>query len=511
MGCNTFRVATSRRQMLFESAGGIGGLALAYLLGQEGLLAPARAAAPMHMPKSDRKFDVRPRPPHHEPSAKTLISLFMHGGPSHMDLFDPKPELTKYDGKHYEDNVTFSFINRATKKLMASPYTFRKHGQCGTELSELLPHTAGIVDDIAVIRSMTTGFNDHGASLRMMHTGQNRPGRPCYGSWLTYGLGSENQSLPAYCVTNWSQGWLPTTYQGTPIRPKTPRILNLDVPPELAGPLQGHSLALLERMNQRHLDAHPGEGELEARIANYEMAARMQSEAKEALDLSRESEATKRMYGLDNPVTRSYGERCLIARRLVERGVRFVQIFISSQIWDHHDRIFMKLKDCCAQTDQPSAALVKDLKQRGLLDSTLVTWGGEFGRLPVTENHGDPKTRGRDHNGQGFSTWIAGGGVKGGQAYGETDEVGHRAAVNPVGPADFHATLLHLLGVDHHALTYFQNGREERLTDTEGCRVVKELLAKPPADSISRAANADAGVFTNPLACARGSEKMLSA
>jgi uncharacterized protein DUF1501 len=495
MGCKSFRIITSRRQMLFETAGGIGGLALASLLGREGLLSPARAADAPHIPRKERAYDLKPRPPERPPSAKAMISLFMHGGPSHMDLFDPKPDLTRHDGQEYQGDITFSFVNRASKTLMASPFKFAKHGQCGTEISELLPHTAGIVDDIAVIRSMYTGINGHEPSIWAMNTGKTQPGRPALGSWLTYGLGTVNQDLPAYCVLtdpgglpvdgvrNWSQGWLPAIYQGTPIRPTEPRILNLDVPPQLTGPLQAHSRSLLRDLNRLHLESHPGESDLEARIASYELAASMQTTAREALDLSSESEDTRKMYGLDNPAIRSYGERCLIARRLVERGVRFVQVLINGQIWDTHDAIFKNLRPCCERTDQPAAALVKDLKQRGLLDSTVVTWGGEFGRLPVTENHGSPESRGRDHNGQGFSMWIAGGGVKGGQTYGATDEVGHRAAENRVGPSDLHATLLHLFGLGHRTLTYFHSGREERLTDIAECRVVKELLRNPPAEA----------------------------
>ena len=491
MGCNNYRLITSRRQMLFESAGGIGGIALAHLLGQEGLL----AAEKRHVPKAGRTFDVRPRNPHHEPTARAMISLFMHGGPSHMDLLDPKPELTKHDGKDYQGDITFSFVKRASKKLMGSPFKFARHGQSGTEISELLPHTASIVDEIAVIRSMHTDVNGHEPSIWAMNTGQKRPGRPALGSWLNYGLGSENQNLPAYCVLtdpgglpvdgvrNWSQGWLPAIYQGTPIRPKKPRILNLDAPPHLRGELQRQNLDLLQTLNRRHLERHPGEADLEARIASYELAASLQTVAREALDLSTESGATRKMYGLDNPVTRSYGERCLIARRLVERGVRFVQLFIAGQIWDNHSSIVKNVRSCCEKTDQPSAALVMDLKQRGLLDTTLVHWGGEFGRLPVTETHGKAETRGRDHNGQGFSMWLAGGGIQGGQAYGESDEVGHRAAVNKVAPADYHATLLHLFGMNHKKLTYFHNGKEESLTDNAKCRIVADLLKNPPVET----------------------------
>jgi uncharacterized protein (DUF1501 family) len=322
-----------------------------------------------------------------------------------------------------------------------------------------------------------------------MNTGKAQPGRPALGSWLTYGLGSESQDLPAYVVLtdpgglpvdgvrNWSNGWLPPIYQGTVVRAQEPRILNLDPPPHLRGELQRQNLDLLSELNRQHLDAHPGEADLEARIASYELAARMQTVAKEALDISTESEATKKLYGLDEEVTREYGTRCLIARRLVERGVRFVQLFVAGQIWDNHQNIKEALPGCCRKTDKPAAALVMDLKARGLLDSTLVHWGGEIGRLPVSEGSGAPEQIGRDHNGQGFSMWLAGGGIKGGMTYGETDELGHKAAVNPVSPNDYQATLLHLFGIDHEKLFYHYNGQEQRIADNRPCRVIKEILA----------------------------------
>jgi hypothetical protein len=323
-----------------------------------------------------------------------------------------------------------------------------------------------------------------------MNTGRAQPGRPALGSWITYGLGSESQDLPAYVVLpdpgglpvdgvrNWSNGWMPPLFQGTVARTQEPRILNLDPPPHLRGEPQRQSLEFLGALNRRHLQRHPGEADLEARIASYELAARMQLAAKEAFDISNESEATRKLYGLDNPETAEYGTRCIIARRLVERGVRFVQIFIAGQIWDNHNNIRANLPNCCRKTDQPSAALVKDLKARGLLDTTIVHWGGEIGRLPVTEGSGPPDQIGRDHNGQGFSMWLAGGGIKGGIAYGQTDEFGHRAAVDPVSPIDYHATLLHLLGMDHTKLTFLYGGQEQRLTDNQPCRVVGEILAR---------------------------------
>jgi len=477
---SSYNVRT-RREFLSTSALGMGSVALACLLREEKLL-----AAP-HMPTENNFIDLSARAPHGPPKAKAMISLFMHGGPSHMDLFDPKPELTKHSGTDYQGDITYSFANRASKKLLGSPWKFEKRGQCGTEVSELLPHFSEIVDDVAVIRSMHTDINGHEPSIWFMNTGKSQPGRPALGSWLTYGLGSESQDLPAYVVLsdpgghpvdgvrNWSNGWLPPLFQGTVIRPQEPRILNLDPPAHLRGLRQQQNLDLLADLNRLHLDRHPGEADLEARIASYELAARMQSAAKEALDIASETEATRKLYGLDNPETTEYGTRCLIARRLVERGVRFVQLFMGGQPWDNHSSIKTTLPSICKKTDQPSAALIKDLKQRGLLESTLVHWGGEIGRLPVTEGEGD--NSGRDHNGQGFSMWLAGGGIKGGITYGQTDEFGHKAAVDPVSPNDYQATLLHLFGLEHTKLVYQYNGQEQKLADNGSARVVKEILA----------------------------------
>lgn len=475
------REVRTRRQFLATSALGMGSVALASLLAEQHLL-----AAP-HMPKENPKFDLMPKAPHAQPKARAMISLFMHGGPSHMDLLDPKPELTKHSGADYQGEIVYSFANRASKKLFGSPFKFAKHGECGTEVSELLPHLASIVDDVAVVRSMHTDINGHEPSIWYMNSGKAQPGRPALGSWLTYGLGSESQDLPAYCVLsdpgghpvdgvrNWSNGWLPPLYQGTVIRPNEPRILNLDPPAHLRGLRQQQNLDLLADLNRMHLERHPDEADLEARIASYELAARMQSAAKDALDIKSETAATLELYGINNPETAEYGTRCLIARRLVERGVRFVQLFMGGQPWDNHSGIRTGLPSICKKTDQPAAALVKDLKARGLLETTLVHWGGEIGRLPVTEGEGDGC--GRDHNGQGFSMWLAGGGVKGGITYGETDEFGHKAAVNPVSPNDYQATLMHLFGLDHTRLVYTYNNQEQTITDTKPCRVVSELLS----------------------------------
>lgn len=475
--------AWSRRQFLARNAMGVGGLALAWMLRQDDLL-----ATPASVPRTPQSFDLSPKPTHFAPTAHAMISLFMHGGPSHIDLFDPKVELTKRGGEDYPGEVTYSFIDRASKKLFASPWKFQKHGQCGMDVSELLPHFSEIVDDVCLIRSMHTDINGHEPSIWYMNTGKSQPGRPALGSWLTYGLGSVNQNLPAYVVLtdpgghpvdgvrNWSNGWMAPLYQGTVVRSKEPRIFNLEPPPHLKGLPQQQNLEFLAQLNRAHLERHPGEADLEARIASYELAARMQVAATEALDLSGESAATKQLYGLDEPATREYGTRCLIARRLVERGVRFVQLFVNGQIWDNHESIATALPDRCRKTDKPSAALVKDLKARGLLDTTLVHWGGEIGRLPVTENHGPAEKAGRDHNGQGFSTWLAGGGIRGGTIYGATDEFGHKAVADPVSPKDYHATLMRLFGMDHSKLVYHHNGREQSLSDGESCRVITEIF-----------------------------------
>lgn len=471
----------TRRRFLSENAMGLGGVALAWLLNRDKLL-----ATPKDIPRGPRSFDLKPKPTHFAPKARAMISLFMHGGPSHMDLTDPKPKLKRCDGMEYGEDIQYSFVNEASRKLFASRWKFQPHGQCGTELSELLPHTAKIVDDICLIRSMHTGHNGHEVSIRYINAGvPGVKGRPSLGAWLTYGLGCVSDELPAYMVLidpgghpvdsvlNWTNGWLPSLYHGTVLRAKEPRILNLDAPQHLRGDAQRNYLDFLAEINARHFDKRAGEHALEARIASYELAARMQTAAKEALDFSLESEATKKLYGMDQKVTREYGARCLIARRLVERGVRFVQLFLNGQPWDNHENIHHALPAICRRTDQPAAALVTDLKQRGLLDTTVVHWGGEIGRLPVVQSRSKP---GRDHNGQGFSTWLAGGGFRGGMTFGETDEVGHRAVVDKVTANDYQATILHQFGLNHNQLLYLHAGRKEKLTNDRPARVVGEIL-----------------------------------
>ena len=478
----------SRREFL-EKSYGLGAIALATLMKEEGLLAnPAiSGAAPQH-------FDTLPKPPHGFGRAKSMISMFMQGGPSHIDLFDPKPELNRLDGKDFPGEVKYDDAAGASREVMGSPWKFSKHGQSGMDFSELVPNMAGIADEITMIRSMHTGVNNHGQSINALINGSILTGRPTLGSWLTYGLGSENQNLPAFValtdprglpvlgVDNFTNGWLPSVYQGTVIRPKEPRILNLDPPMSLKGDAQKRYLDFVDGLNRGHLDARPGENELEARIQSFELAARMQISAKEALEISQESEATLRMYGIDQKETEDFGTRCLIARRLVERGVRFVSVFTGNQTWDNHASITTGLPAACRYVDKPAAALVLDLKQRGLLDSTVVHWGGEMGRLPVIQNRagaprGDRKSVGRDHNTYGFSMWVAGGGFKGGYTHGATDEFGHHAVENVVNHYDYHATLLHLFGLEAKELTYKRNGTPQSLIQNDEAKIVSELLA----------------------------------
>jgi Protein of unknown function (DUF1501) len=465
----------TRRGFFHHMADGLMGAALASLLAED-------------LGATQALYDLTPKKPHHTPRAKSVIQLFMNGGPSQVDLFDYKPALAKHAGQPPSRDLASEVrAVRDTGGLMPSPFQFSKYGQSGIELSEMLPHLATVVDDICVVRSMFTTHLAHEAALFLMHGGRILPTRPSLGSWITYGLGSENQNLPAYVVLddpkgppinfiqNWQSGWLPAVYQGTRVRSEGSPILNLHPKEEYPGGIVDMSRSLLHRMDSAHRDRHPGNAELEARIASYELAARMQMEATDALDLSKETEGTKAAYGMNEERTASYGKRCLMARRLVERGVRLVQIYIESQIWDNHNKIRQGLEYACGKTDQPAATLVRDLKERGLLDSTLVLWGGEFGRLPISQAPGP--AAGRDHGPSGFSIWMAGGGIKGGTTYGSTDEIGYRAAENKVSVHDFHATVLHLLGMNHRDLVFEREGRNERITDEFPARVLSEIIA----------------------------------
>ncbi|MEE2642550.1 MAG: DUF1501 domain-containing protein [Planctomycetota bacterium] len=483
----TSNVATrsSRRHFLATSAMSLGPLALAGLVHQQS----ARAEDPVKPDLGKNGYTLAARNPPRPPRATAMISMFMQGGPSQVDLLDPKPILNKLHLQKFPGKIKYDNAAQASSRILGSPWKFRRFGQAGTDVSELLPHFTNIVDDALVIRSMHTGVNNHGQSIHAMNSGRTQQGRPSLGAWMTYGLGAFTNELPAYVamtdpgglpvegVLNWSNGWLPSLFQGTVLRPVEPRILNLNPPTHYTPRTQQNLLDLVADLNRKHLSKRNREQQLHARMENFKLAQRMQTAAKEALDLNRETKATHRMYGLEDEETREFGERCLIARRLVERGVRFVQIFTRNQFWDHHGSIMKSLPRSCKKIDQPSAALVMDLKQRGLLDSTVVHWGGEMGRLPVIQNDTGLQNVGRDHNTYGFTMWVAGGGFRAGGTYGATDEFGHHAVQDRVNHFDYHATLLELFGLDPETLVFKQNGRAQSLLDGQPGKVIPGLLA----------------------------------
>jgi hypothetical protein len=476
----------TRRDFLKKVGNGFGMLALAGLLEQERFLANSALSGETY------RNPLAPKEPHFSVKAKSVIWLFMNGGPSHVDTWDYKPGLAKRDGKELKgfDNTTGFFADQVGP-LMRSPFKFKQHGQCGAWVSELFPKMARHVDKMAFLYSCWTDSNNHSPALFKINTGMSRMGFPCVGSWVTYGLGTETQNLPAFVVMydtlgrgipkghsqNWGAGFLPGIYQGTALKPQGAPIENLSRSGDMSADQQRAQLDLLAKLNRRSLEQHPAEPELSARIESFELAYRMQMAAPEALDIGRETKEIHRLYGLDNPKCTHFARQCLTARRLVERGVRFVQVYsggMENQLsWDGHLDIVGNHSGFAKETDGPIAGLLTDLEARGLLDSTLVIWGGEFGRLPVAQKSATP---GRDHNPHAFTTWMAGGGVKRGTFYGQTDEIGHRAVVDRVSVNDLHATILHLLGIDHLRLTYRYNGRDFRLTDVAG-RVVKEIIA----------------------------------
>lgn len=429
---------------------------------------------------------------HHQPRAKAIIHLFMNGGPSQMDLLDPKPVLTKHHGEDYFEKIAgeVEFPN-AAGALMASPFQFAQHGESGMWVSDVMPHFAKQVDKVALIRSMQTPNLTHEPALYVVQSGSQFTGRPSLGAWVSYALGSENRNLPAYVVLddplglpvngidNWQAGYLPPVHQGTRFRATGSPVLNLQREFDEPDSITQLERELIARLDRIHRNERPGRPQLDARIASYELAGRMQMAATDALDLSQETAETQRLYGVDQDVTKSYGRRCLIARRLIERGVRFVQLFINSQIWDTHSNIGTSLRDACNRTDLPVAGLLQDLDQRGLLDETLVVWGGEMGRLPIAQLPGDkdPNKAGRDHNRNAIITWLAGGGVKAGVVHGTTDELGFSAVDGKITVADWHATILHQLGLHHEELFFERNGLKERLTGVKPARVVSEILA----------------------------------
>jgi hypothetical protein len=461
----------SRRHFFREVGAGIGTMALASLL------------------EAENSNPLSPRKPHFAPKAKNVIFMFMEGGPSQLDLFDPKPELQKWNGKplpeSYTKNLQLAFI-KPNAAVLGSPYTFAPRGQSGMEISELLPHLATVSDDICLVRSMhTDAFNHHPGQL-LLFAGTTQVGRPSMGSWVVYGLGSESKDLPGFVVlssgtgtsggeSNFSSGFMPSTYQGTMFRSSGEPIVYLANPEGITRQRERQELDVLRSLNEEH-ERQTGDPEIASRIANYELAFRMQSAAPELLDFSKESAATLEMYGVDKKETRQFGTNCLLARRLVERGVRFVMMMHAS--WDHHTDLSKDLKKQCVATDQPAAALVKDLKQRGMLEDTLVVWGGEFGRTPMSEirKPEDANNAGRDHHPVAYSMWLAGGGIRGGRVIGKTDDLCFNIVEDPIHVHDLQATLLNQLGFDHKRLTYRYMGRDFRLTDVEGNLVQKLIV-----------------------------------
>ncbi len=467
----SWRQHLTRRWFFRQCGVGLGTVALHALMGDR-----ARADVP------SAPDPLAPRAPHFAPRAKRVIFLFQAGAPSHLELFDHKPELARWDGKlppsELLEGYRAAFINPSST-LLGPRFPFARHGRSGTELSELLPHLAGVADDIAVVKSMHTDAFNHAPAQIFMNTGAQQFGRPSFGAWTTYGLGCETSDLPAYVVfstgskgtsggaSNWGPGFLPTVHGGTLFRTGGDPVLYLSNPPGVDADLQSDTLGVINRLNRERLGV-VGDPEIAARISGFEMAYRMQSSAPDLMDLSGESAATLEMYGAE-PGRPTYANACLLARRLVERGVRFVQIF--HEAWDQHGNLVNDLKKNCRDTDRPSAALVRDLKQRGLLDDTLVVWGGEFGRTPMVQGGND----GRDHHPNCFSMWMAGGGIRPGISFGGSDDFGFNATTDKVHVHDLHATLLHLLGIDHERLTYRFQGRDFRLTDVHG-EVVRRLI-----------------------------------
>jgi hypothetical protein len=463
------RVSTiSRRRLLLNAGGGIAGLALFDLLNSERLLASS----------ARQESATAPKQPHFAPKARAVISLFMNGGTSHLDSFDPKPELARLHGEAPPKSLNIEPFFPYPGTFLKSPFAFTRSGQCGMEISELFGQTAQCADEIAVIRSMHAISNNHTPAIFQMMTGFIQPGRPSLGAWAVFGLGTENQNLPAYVVLldktggplggaqNWSSGFMPASYQGTAFRNQGQPIADLASPGFVETEQQRARLDYIESLDRMHLEENGADSELAARMSSYELAFRMQSHAPDAVDLTKESEATAKLYGVDDPNCEHFARNCLLARRLVERGVRFVQLYAGSNAadsWDAHAELETNHRKRAAAVDKPIRGLLKDLKSRGLLETTLVVWHTEFGRLPISQS-----ISGRDHSPKGFSIWMAGGGVKGGRVIGATDEFGYRAVVEPHTVNDMHATILYALGLDHTKLTYMYNGRPQRLTDVSG-------------------------------------------
>ncbi len=469
------RIRKTRRDFIWQTGGGFAGVALLDLLTRDGVVSANSILAP--------------KKPHFAAKAKRAVFLFMNGAPSQVDTFDYKPELTKRNGQMYKGPLTVGSNGRPVGYLMQSPFEFKPRGKSGLMISDLFPHTSKFADDLCVIRSMYTDTAAHASGCLQMNTGSIFLGKPSAGAWVTYGLGTDNQSLPAFVVmadprggpigsaSNWTAGYMPAAYQGTLFRSGAAPLLDLRPPAGVDDETQRRSLDLLKNLNEKHFAAHADETELSARIASYELAYRMQMEAASVVDLSRETASTRERYGLDDRITADFGRKCLMTRRLLEKGVRFVQLYSGGghieDTWDGHNDCITNHRLHAGETDKPIAALIEDLKATGLWDETLLLWGGEFGRTPTSEGVGKP---GRDHDWHGFSMWLAGAGVKGGQAIGATDELGFAAVEDRVHVSDLHATLLHLLGLDHTKLTYFYQGFDQRITGVRG-EVVRKVLA----------------------------------
>jgi hypothetical protein len=466
----------TRREFLWEVAGGFAGLALIDLLSRDGFFSADAAESNLLSPKK----------PHFEAKAKRAVFLFMNGAPSQVDTFDPKPELEKFHGSAYKGDASVGSNGRPIGHLMKSPFPFTKCGQSGLEISSLFPHTSRFADDLCVIRSLYTDTAAHASGCLQMNTGSVLIGKPSMGAWLSYGLGTLNDNLPSFVVmtdprggpiggaSNWTAGFMPAAYQGTLFRGKGSPLLDLATPPGMSERSQRDALDLLKELNEEHERTRPGDSELAARIQAYELAYKMQTSAVDVVNLYKEPEKTREAYGLNDKLTADFGRKCLITRRLLEKGVRFVQLYSGGghleDTWDGHSDCITNHKKHAGETDKPIAALMDDLKRTGLWDDTLVIWGGEFGRTPTSEGLGKP---GRDHNPHGFSMWLAGAGVKGGQAIGATDELGFKAVDDPCHISDFHATILYLLGLNHKKLTYFYQGLDQRLTGFRGDVVEK--------------------------------------
>jgi hypothetical protein len=470
----------SRRSFLWEVGGGFLALPLIDLLSRDGLFARSAQA-------SETPFE--PGKPHYGKAAKHCVFLFMNGAPSQVDTFDPKPVLDKFDGTPYSGKTKVGSNNRPIGKLMKSPFKFQKHGKSGLEISELFPKTAEHADDLCVLRAMYTDTAAHSSGCLQLNSGSPLTGRPSLGSWLSYGLGSLNESLPSYVVMtdprggpiggapNWGAGYMPARFQGTLFRSGESPLLDLETPAGVSAKTQRQALDVLQKLNEQHAAARPQDTELAARILSYELAFRMQTEAADVVDLSKEDQQTLDLYGVNNPLTADFGRKCLITRRLIEKGVRFIQLYSGGghieATWDGHNDCITNHKTHAGETDQPIAALMTDLKRRGLWDETLLVWGGEFGRTPTSEGVGKP---GRDHNWLGFSMWLAGAGVKGGQAVGATDDLGFEGVQDRCHVSDLHATILRLMGFDHRRLTYLYSGLDQRLTGVTDRQIKHQVL-----------------------------------